>query len=120
MLDNAVGGGPGTGAEEEVLDIFQTSRSSIQQVLGIAVSPDPTTNLHLLHVEWQLTLRIVKRECRLGKGTRFTTGRAIEDDIGHLFATQAFCRLVPKNPLHGVDDIALTAPVRSYNAVNPR
>ena len=74
LFDDTVGGGTRSRSQKQILDIFQTSGSPIEQIFGIAVAPDSASDLDLLHVQWQLTLRVIEGQRGLGESAGFATG----------------------------------------------
>ena len=62
---------------------------------------------------------IVQRDGNIGKAHRFSGLCSGKDDILHGGAAQLPDALFPQHPAHRVRDIALAAPVRSYNGSDP-
>ena len=113
LLDDAVGGGPGTGPQEQVADVLEPGGRAVDEVLGFATAVDPPPNHHLVAVELQDPPRVVEGELGLGEASGLAAGRAVEDDVGHLFATEALGALVAQDPLDGIDDVALARAIRA-------
>ncbi len=55
-----------------------------------------------------------------GHAQALAGARAVEDDVRHLPAAQALGGLFAQDPLDGVDDVRLSAPVGPHHAGNPR
>ena len=118
LLDDAVG--RRSGAEKQILHVFEPGRRAIDEILAVAVAPDAATDLHFRHVERQQARSVVEGERRFGEAARFAAGRAIEDDVGHLLAAETLRGLIAQQPFEGVDDVAFAGAVRTDDARHAR
>src|SRR5579884_84652 len=116
LLDNAVSIGASTTTEKEILDILETADLIVDEVFTFAAAVDAAGDLYFLGVGGQAAAAVVEGHRHLGQAEAAAHGRAIEDDIGHVAATQALGALLAQHPAHRVHYIRLTRPVRAHNS----
>ncbi len=59
LFDNAVGRSTSPGSQEQVTNVFETCRGSVDKILGVTVSPKTTPNLYLCRFNGQQTMLII-------------------------------------------------------------
>ena len=111
LLDDAVGVGAGAAAEKEVLDVLEPAELVVDEVFALAGAIDAARDLHLVGLGGEDAAAVVERHRHLGQAEAAARRRAVEDDVGHLAAAQAFGALLAEHPAHGVDDVALAGAV---------
>jgi hypothetical protein len=62
-------------------------------------------------IHGQQALRVIENERRLGRVQGTSIRRAVEDDVRHLLAAEAFDALLAKHPFDGVDNVRFARPV---------
>ena len=119
LLNNAVGVAAGPGAEKKVLDVAEPARLLINQIFAFAAAIDATGDLHFACLGGEVAVAVVEGHGDFGQSEAASRGRAVEDYIGHFAAAQTLRALLPQNPAHGVDDIALAAAVGADDPRDP-
>ncbi len=121
LLDDRVSLGSNSCVAEEVVDILETNRGLVDQVLRFARSVESPTDLDLTE------LGIIGRRPTIlvGEGEdhlRHTDGRPIfgagKDDIIHTIAAKPTGGLLAHHPANGIDHITLAAAVRTNDGCN--
>ena len=104
---------PRPGAEELVLDVAQADLLVVQEVLALAVAVDAAADAQLALGVALLGVAVGggERQDDLGHPERPALGRAVEDDVVHLFAAQDPGALLAERPGDGVADVRLAASV---------
>ena len=82
------------------------------EVFAFAVSIDPPGDLNFERIGRKDLPGVVEREGDFGQADGTPRARPVEDDVGHLAAAERLGRLLAKNPLHRIDDVALARTVR--------
>ncbi len=104
------------GVGQQLLHIHQTATGAVDFVLAAAVAEHPSGDRHLGVFDRQGVVRVVDRDCDFGSTQRRTRGRAGEDDVFHLAATQSLGTLFAHHPGERVDHIRLAGPVGTDDA----
>src|SRR5581483_6250277 len=81
LLDDAVGVGPGAGAEEQVLDVLEAAELVVDEVLALAAAVDPAGDLQFVVLGGELPAGVVEGKCYLGHAEAAARGGTVEDDV---------------------------------------
>ena len=101
------------GVGQQFLDVEQTTRHTIDRVLGVAGAEQHPGDGDLVELDAQGAVGVVDRDADLGAPERGARCRAGEDHVVHLLAAHGLGRLRPEHPGNGVDDVGLARPVRA-------
>lgn len=110
------------GAGEELLDVLEAAGGFIEEVLAAAVAEDAAGDGDFVEVEVDaggaedFGIDIANGEGDFGHSERFPAVCTVEDDVGHLAATEGFGGLFSENPADGVGDVGFTAAVGADDA----
>ena len=104
---------PDTRVGEQLLDVEQTARHSVDGVLALTCAPKGAADRDLAEVDREQSRGVVDRELDLGPPERGLRGRARENDVVHLLAADRARRLGAEHPRDRVDHVALATAVRS-------
>ena len=115
LLDEAVGIDADARVHEEFADVAQAAGLAVQEVLGLAATVEAAADLDLGDVDRQPAARIVEGKGGFREAEAPPAFGAGEDDVGHFAAAKALRALLAENPLDGVHDVRLAAPVRAHN-----
>ena len=85
---------------------------AVDEVFAFAGAIDAAGDLHFLGVGGELALAVVEGHGDFGQPEAAARSGAVEDDVGHFAAAQAFGGLLAENPADGIDDVALARAVR--------
>ena len=99
--------------EEQFTHVLEAHAAAVDQILTIAALEHAPGDLHLLAAADEGPTAVVQHDGRLGHAERRPARAALEDDVGHLLAAHGSRALLAEHPSQGVDDVALTAAVRS-------
>ena len=116
LFDHAVGRRSQTRVVEEVLDITQTAGLVVDQVFGSPVAKGAAGNHDFRKLAGDHALVVLDDQGHFGHVHRSAFGRAREDDVFHLVATQGLGSLLAQHPTDRVDDVGLSTPVRADDA----
>jgi hypothetical protein len=100
----------------QLLDVDQAAAAAVDGVLGRAVAEHQPGDADLGVLDRQGAGVVVDRQRDLGAAERRAAGRAGEDDVLHLAASQGLGPLLAEHPGDGVDDVALARAVRTDHA----
>ena len=95
------------GVGEQLLDVEQSTRRTVDLVLGVAGAEQRAGDRHLAEFDGQQPGAVVDAQRHLGAPERGTIGRAGEDDVVHLAAAQRARALGAEHPGDGVDEVRL-------------
>src|SRR5690606_35983058 len=117
LLDDAIRLGADTGASKQIADIPQSARAAIDQVLTLATAVDAARDRHFAATGLTAvsSFGVVEHQRDFGRVERTARARAIEDDIGHLRATERLGALRTEHPLDGVDDVRLARTIGAHD-----
>ena len=107
--DTGVTAQPGT--PKQILDIAQTRRGPVKQVVALARAGKPPGDDDLLVRDGEIALRVVEIQGDLGHVHRPPTGGALKDHIFHLAPTQESGGLLAQHPTHRIGHVGLAAPI---------
>jgi hypothetical protein len=119
LLDDGVGSGAPTGAQEEVGDVFEAARGFVDEVLAgaVAVQAPRDGDLGVVDVERVgEAVGVVEGDGDLGQGLGAAFFGAVEDDVVHAAAAEVFGGLFAQAPADGVNDVALAAAVGAHHS----
>ena len=102
-----------SGVIKQLIDITQSALYAVQQIFALAGPVDSSGNRDFLVIHGKLVVRIVQRNCHIGKAQRFSQLCSGKNNILHGCAAQLFDALFSEHPADRVRDIALSASVRS-------
>jgi hypothetical protein len=113
LLDEAVGIDANARAAEQVANVLEAAGITVDEIFAFAAAIDAARDVDFRGVDGELVRRIVENDRRLGHvhGLAAAAARALEDDVGHVAAAEAFGALLAEDPLDGVDDVRLAAAV---------
>ena len=100
---------------EQFLDVEQPAGDPVDLVLRLAGTEQRPGDGHLAELDRQEPGRVVDGERHFGPAERGALGRAGEDDVVHLPASQRARPLGPEHPGHGVDEVRLPGAVRAHH-----
>ncbi len=103
LLDDAVGVVPGAAAEEEVLDVLEAADLAVDEVFALAGAVDAARDLDFVGLGGEFVAAVVEGHGYFGQAEAAPRRRAVENDVGHLAAAQAFGALLAEDPLDRVD-----------------
>ena len=101
------------------MDVLESAGRAIDQILRLAVAKDAAGDADFVPLDSQLLLALGKSHGDLGHIVRLARVGAIENDIGHLAATEGLCRLLTKHPPDGVKHVRFATTVRADNGCHP-
>jgi len=113
LFDEAVGIDADAGVHEEFADVAQAAGLAVQEVLRLAAAVQTPADFDFRHVDGERSARVVEREGGFRKAEASPALGPGEDDVGHFAAAKALGALLAEDPLDGIDDVRLAAPVRS-------
>src|SRR4029453_12758291 len=122
LLDHRVRAHTEARAQQLVLYVPKADLLVVQEVLALAIAVDPAAHAQRAVLIGFLAVAVGRREREddLGHPERPALGRAVEDDVVHLFAAQDPGALFAPRPGDRVADVGLAAAVgpdhRSYCA----
>ena len=126
LLDHAVGVDADAGVHEQVTHVPEAAGLAVQVVLAGPVAVEAAADADLVGVDGQRAgavverFGVVEREHDLGHAGRFAGGGPVEQDVHHGVPAEALGALLAQDPLEGVDDVALAAPVGADDAGHGR
>jgi hypothetical protein len=124
LLDDRIGPLPAYArAGEQVVNVLQAHAHLVDEVVGPSRALHPTLDGDLGHVfptGRDLGRAVVEiGEPDLAHPHRPALPGAVEDDVLHRTAPQGLRALLAHDPLQGVDDVRLAAPVRTDDRRDP-
>ena len=115
LTDDRVSVAPESGVREQVLDVHETSRRLVDQVLGLPVAEHAARDGDFVELERQRPVGVVEHEVDLGN-TNCLPGRGTrENDVFHRRTAELFGALLAKHPEHGVGDVRFAGTVRTHH-----
>src|SRR5262249_51151636 len=119
LLDDAIGVGPGAGAEEQIFDVLEPAELVVDEVFAFARAVDAAGDLDLVGLGGESAAAVVEGHGNFGQAEAAAGRGAVEDDVGHLAAAQALGALLAEDPADGVDYIAFAAAVGPDDGRDP-
>ena len=119
LADDGIAVPAEAGIHKQHLHVLQPDRGAVQEIFAFPRPVIPAGDLDVVGVEVQLASGIVHRQRDLREAHRPAAGGAVEDDVLHLGAAQAFAGLLAQHPTHRVADIGLAGAVRPDHSGNP-
>jgi hypothetical protein len=101
------------GASQEVLDVPQPYRGTVEQVVALAGTGEPPGYHDLPIGDGQVAITVVEKQRDLRHVDGPPCGGALKDDVFHLAASQQPSRLLAQDPAHRIGNVRFAAPVRS-------
>src|SRR4029079_8387602 len=113
LLDDARRRRPGPGAEEQVLDVLEPARLTVDQVLVLSVAINASGDADFRGGRVQDVAGVVEEDRDFGEAQTAARRGAVENHVSHLAAAEALGGLLAEDPLDRVNDVALAGPVRA-------
>ena len=113
LLHERVAARDESGPEEEVAHVLQADGLLVDEVFALARAEEAARDDDVVGLDRQHAVLVVEVEGSLGHPHRRAAVGAVEDDVRHLLPAQRSRALLAEDPLHGVDDVRLPAPVRT-------
>jgi hypothetical protein len=110
---------PDAGVGEQLLDVEQAARHTVDRVLGVAAAEQHAGDGDLAQLHAEGAVGVVDHDAHLGSPERRAGGGAGEDDIVHLLAAHRLGRLGAEHPRNGVDHVGLARPVGADHHGDP-
>ena len=120
LPDNDVHLATDTGIGQQFLNIQQSTRFTVDRVLGSSVAKQRAGDRHLGVLDGKGLIGVVDGECHFRSAQWCAAGRPGEDDVIHLSATKALGSLLTHDPGEGIDDVRLSRAVRPDDACHAR
>ena len=119
LLDDGVAARAQTGAQEDVGNIFAAALGAIEEIVGLAVPGH--LPLHRDFVELAVFaghrgVGVIEDQLDGSLGHGLAGIGAVEDHVGHGFATQVFGGGFPHHPANRINDIGLPTPVGPHHS----
>ncbi|GIV01184.1 MAG: hypothetical protein KatS3mg015_0014 [Fimbriimonadales bacterium] len=115
LANDRVSGLAEPGVGEQFVDVSQTNRMTVDEVLALPVSAETSGHDDLAGVDRQLPLFVVKDEGDFGIPKRFALRGSREDDVGRLARAKILGAQFAQRPNDGVHDVAFSAAVGAYD-----
>ena len=121
LRHDAVAGAAHAGAHEKLLNVPQSTRNFVDEILAAPVPKNAARDGHLVVRQIHpgrlelLGIDPPDRQRHLGHAQRLALVGAIENDIGHAGTSQCLGRLLPQNPAQCIRHIRFAATVRPHN-----
>ncbi len=87
------------------MDVLQAAQPAVEAVFRFSITEDPPLDGDLIVVDLERLLAIGEGQRDLGHADGWPVVGSVEDDIGHLTATQGFGGGLAKNPADRVDHV---------------
>jgi hypothetical protein len=114
-FDHDAGVAAEAGAAEQVLDVAEPDRRTVEQIVALARAGKAAGDHHLAIRDREIAVAVVQVEGNLGDVHRSPAGRALEDHVLHLAAAEEPRRLLTQHPAHRVGHVRLAAAVRAHD-----
>jgi len=119
LLDEAVGSGPHARVEQEVLDVLEPGLAPIDPVLTSGIPVEAARDRDFAGGARQGGIGHLQHQLHFGKPHGSTLGRAGENHIGHLGATEHGGTLFPQHPGQAVGNVGLAATIGPHHGRHP-
>ena len=103
-----------------MLDVLETARLFVDEVLARTVAIDAAGDRHLVIVGAELLLAVCEGDGHFRKPERLARVGAVEDHVDELGATQSRRLLLAEHPADRVGDVGFAAAVRTDNSNEAR
>ena len=111
LLHDRVGRAPDARVHEQRMDVLQTARRAIQQILAAALAEHTARDFHLVPVQPELLLALAERHRDFRHAQRGPRVRAGENYVRHFAAAQRLGRLLAEHPADAVEDVGFAAAI---------
>ena len=118
-LDDHAGIAAQSRATEQILDVAQPDRRTVEQIVALPGPREPAGDDHFAVGDGKVAVGVVEVQRDLGDVHRAPGGGALEDDVLHLPAAEQSRRLFAEHPADRVGHVALPAAVRSHDGRHP-
>ncbi len=122
LLDDRVGAGAETGAEEKIVDVAAAHRDVVDVIGRVAVARQHALDRELgvlTPLAADPAGAVVEEELDRSAADGLALARAVEDHVLHRLAAQRGGLRFAEHPAHGVDHVRLAASVRADDADEP-
>ena len=108
-----------TRVKEQVLDVPETTRGLVEEVLALSRPEDAAPDDDLRVVDGKVAGGVVDGQRHLGHAESASLLGAVEDDVGHAGSAQLRRALLTQDPPNGISDVGFPAPVGPDDARHP-
>jgi len=112
-LDHHARVGAEAGAAHQVLDVTESARRSIEQILALPRAREPARDHDFAERHGKHAVVVVEVQRDFRDVHRPPPRRSLEDDLFHLRAAQRTRALLAEHPAHRIGDVRLAAAVRT-------
>ena len=118
-FDHDAGIGAQARATHEILNVAQTARRTIQEILTLARAHQASRDHDFLERNGQRAFRVVEVQRDFGHVDGFSCRRAVKDHVFHLRAAHRARALLSQHPSHGVGYIRLATAIGTDDGRHP-
>ena len=115
LADDDVLAAADTGVGQQVGDVQQATRDTVELVLGLSAAEQDPGDGHLGELDRQRAGGVVDRERHLRSSERRAVRRSREDHVVHLRTAKRSCALGAEHPRDGIHEVRLPRPVRPHH-----
>ena len=115
LLHDGVGTATDTRIHEKLVNVTQTARRLVEEILTLAITIDAARDTNLIPLDAELLFAVGKGHRNLRHAEGIAAVRAAENDVRHFATTQGLCRLLTEHPADSIKDIRLSATIRAHH-----
>ncbi len=118
LLYDGVAARPKAGAEEEVSHVLAAALLAVDLVVVGAIAQHFAAHRDLgkaAELTGHPVVGVVEHQLHRGAAVGAAVDGAVEDDVGHVLATQMAGGALPQHPAHGVDDVGFAAAIGPHH-----
>ena len=105
-----------TGVIKDIVDVAESDRGIVEQILALTGSVQAARHSDFLVVDIKHVIAVIEGDCNGSEALRLSRLRSRENDILHAAGTERPGALFTENPANRVGYIALAGAIRSHDA----